>query len=193
MDRDCKRQHPFCVFCKKKGHTKEQCRKLQRKEHNSKAKVVDHKGQILDVLEVYTHHFSCKFSFPHYVLGPNDLLRANGYINGSPVQFLFDSESSRNFVNDRLAQIWGIKPTVGDHTYKVHLAYGSAQYINGAIHSLGISIDTYVEEVDFHVMNLCTIDVTLGYPWFYNKNSSLSIDWVHHSITFVLNNCTHFI
>ena len=42
MDRDYKRQHPFCVFCKKKGHTKEQCRKLQWKEHDNKSKVVDH-------------------------------------------------------------------------------------------------------------------------------------------------------
>ena len=50
------------------------------------------------------------------------------------------------------------------------------QYINGAIHSFGISIDTYIEEVDFHVMNLCTIDIMSGYPWFYNKNSSLSIE-----------------
>ena len=92
-----------------------------------------------------------------------------------------------------LVQIWGIQPTVSDHTYRVHLANGRLQYINGAIHSLGISIDTYIEEVDFHVMNLCTTDAILGYPWFYNKNSSLSIDWFHHSITFVLNDCTHFI
>ena len=77
----------------------------------------------------------------------------------------------------------GIQPTVSDHTYKVHLADGRVHYINGAIHLLGISIDTYVEEIDFHVMNLCNIDVILGYPWFYNKNSSLVIDWVHHSIS----------
>ena len=75
----------------------------------------------------------------------------------------------------------------------MHLVDGRVQYINGVIHSLGISIDTYIEEVDFHVMNLSTTDVILGYPWFYNKNSSLSIDWVHHSITFVLNDCSHFI
>ena len=77
--------------------------------------------------------------------------------------------SSHNFVNDRLVQIWGIQPTVSDHTYRVHLAEGRVQYINRVIHSLGISIDTYIEEVDFHVMNLCTTDVILGYPWFYNK------------------------
>ena len=76
----------------------------------------------------------------------------------------------------------GIQPTISDHTDKVHLADGRVQYINGAIHSLGVSIETYVEEVNFHVMNLCTTAVILGYPWFYNKNSSLFIDWVHHSM-----------
>ena len=103
VDRDCKRQHPYCVFCKKNGHTKDQCRKLQRKEHDNKTKVAGHKGQTPNVLQVYTHHLSnCKFSFSHHVFGPNDLLRANEYINGSLVQFLFDSGSSHNFVNDRL-------------------------------------------------------------------------------------------
>ena len=28
-------------------------------------------------------------------------------------------------------------------------------------------------------------NVILGYPWFYNKNSSLVINWVHHSISIV--------
>ena len=80
-------------------------------------KVANHKGQTLDLLEVCTHRLSsCKCSFPYYVLGPNDLLRAKGYINGSPVQFLFDSGSSHDFVNDRLVQIWGIQPTISDHT-----------------------------------------------------------------------------
>ena len=91
------------MFCKKKGHTTEQCRKLQQKEHDNKANVVDHKCQTPNVLEVYTHHLSnYQCSFPQYVLGPNDLLCANGYVNESPVQFLFDSGSSHNFVNDRL-------------------------------------------------------------------------------------------
>ena len=44
IDHDCKWQHPFCVIYKKKGHTKEQCWKLQRKEHDSKAKASNHKG-----------------------------------------------------------------------------------------------------------------------------------------------------
>ena len=42
-------------------------------------------------------------------------------------------------------------------------------------------------------MNLHTIHVELGYRWFLNKNSSLFIGWVHHSVTFTLNHCIHFI
>ena len=148
------------MFCKKKDHTKKQCRKLQPNEHDNKNKVANHKVRILDVLQVYTHHLSSyKCSFPQYVLKPNDLLRANGYINGSPVQFLFESGTSHNFLIDRLVWIWGIQPIVSDHTYKVHLVDGKYNTSTGAIHSLVISINTYIEEVDFHVMNLYITDV----------------------------------
>ena len=116
LHRNFKRQNPFCMFGKEKCHTKEQCWKLQRKEHDNKNKVTNHNGQFLDVLEVYTHYLSsCKCSFPHYALGPNNLLHANGYINGSQVQFLFHSGSSHNKVNDFLVQIRGIQPIVSDH------------------------------------------------------------------------------
>ncbi len=192
---DSKRPIITCGYCKKKGHTKEQCRKLQRKESDLKGKApFDRKGQLLNILEVHTHHLSnCQCSFPQHVLGPNDLLRANGLIMGSVVSFLFDSGSSHNFINDRLVQILGLPTRLSDHTYQVHLADGGIQYINGAIHELPIHIDTYVESVDFHVMSLRSTDVILGYPWFFNKNSSLAIDWVNHSITFSYNNFEHFI
>ena len=97
------------------------------------------------------------------------LLRAKGYINGSLIPFLFDSGSSHNLVSDHLVHIWGSNPPLSDHTYKVHLADARVQCINGMIHSFEIYIDTYIEQVDFHVMNLCTTDVTVGYPWFFNK------------------------
>ena len=192
---DSKRPIITCGYCKKKGHTKEQCRKLQRKESDLKGKApFDRKGQLLNILEVHTHHLSnCQCSFPQHVLGPNDLLRANGLIMGSVVSFLFDSGSSHNFINDRLVQILGLPTRLSDHTYQVRLADGGIQYINGAIHELPIHIDTYVESVDFHVMSLRSTDVILGYPWFFNKNSSLAIDWVNHSITFSYNNFEHFI
>ena len=50
-----------------------------------------------------------------------------------------------------------------------------------------------MEKFDFHVMKLQSADVILGYPWFINKNPSLSVDWVNHSITFELNNCKKII
>ena len=79
-----------------------------------------------------------------------------------------------------------IQPTISDLIYKVYWADGRVRYINDVIHSLAIYIDTYVEQVDFHVMNLYTIDILLGYP-------SLSIDLSHHLIIFTSNDCTHFI
>ena len=41
-------------------------------------------------------------------------------------------------------------------------------------------------------MSLRSTDVILGYPWLFNKNSSLSIDWVNHSISFSLNKSQPF-
>ena len=42
-------------------------------------------------------------------------------------------------------------------------------------------------------MKLRSPNVLLGYPWFYNKKFFLSIDWVNHSITFVLGGLSHFV
>ena len=39
----------------------------------------------------------------------------------------------------------GLQTRLSDHTYKVHLADGGIQYINGEIHDLQIHIDTYEE------------------------------------------------
>ena len=86
-----------------------------------------------------------------------------------------------------------LQPSLNDHNYQIHLADGGVQYINGEIHQLLIHIDTYVEKLNFHVMNLRSTYVILRYPRFFNTNSSLSIDWVNHSISFSLNNSQHFI
>ena len=56
-----KREIHTCGYCKKKGYPKEQHRKLKQKEHDNKTKGADHKGQIPNVLKVYTHYLSnCK-------------------------------------------------------------------------------------------------------------------------------------
>ena len=60
-------------------------------------------------------------------------------------------------------------------------------------------LNTLLEEfinspkLDFHVMSLRYSDVILGYPCSFNKNSSLSTNWINRSISFSLNNCQHFI
>jgi hypothetical protein len=188
-----------CAYCKKKGHTKDNCRRLTQKDRASvvqeqRGKPSDLKGSFLDIVEVQTQHLSnCPCSFPEHLLGPHDLLRTIGQINGYLVHYLFDTGSSHNFIDDHLVQMLGLRTNISDHTYKVHLADGGIQYINGAIHQLLISINSYVEKLDFHVMKLRSADVILGYPWFYNKNSSLSIDWVNHSITFVQKGIAHYI
>ena len=119
--RDNKKRVPECTFCKKKGHIKDNCRKLQAKNKKNEAKDSKGKpkGMLPNILEVHTHHLcACECSFPKHVLGPNDLLRAIGHVNGSPVHILFDSGSSHNFIDDQFVQMLGIQIRISDHTYK---------------------------------------------------------------------------
>ena len=85
-----------------------------------------------------------------------------------------------------------LQPNLGDHTYKVHLLDRRVQYINGVIHQLPNNMDSYVEKVNFHVVNFRSADVTLSYLWFYNTNPSLSKEQVSHSILLSLNHSQHF-
>ena len=142
-------------------------------------KSTSHTGESFDVFEVHTNHLSsCECTFPSHLLGPNDLLRAVRYINGTQAHFLFDSDSSHNFLNDHFVQLMELRIKASDHIYQVHMANGSVQYISGIVCQLPIQIDTYLEKLDFHVMKLQSTYDILGYPWFFNKNPSLSIDWV---------------
>ena len=86
-----------------------------------------------------------------------------------------------------------LKLDESDHIYRVHMANGGVQYITGLASQLLVHIDTYMERLNFHVMKLQSADVILGYPWFFNKSHSLSIDWVNHSITFEFDNDKNFI
>ena len=195
-DSDTKKPSLFCAYCKKKGHTKETCRRLEKRPMSSSVqdKPKPTTGKSFDIVEVHTTHFSkCDCTFPSHLLGPNDLLRTFGHINGAQAHFLFDSGSSHNFLNDHLVQRMHLKLDESDHIYRVHMANGGVQYITGLASQLLVHIDTYMERLDFHVMKLQSADVILGYPWFFNKSRSLSIDWVNHSITFEFDNSKHFI
>ena len=56
--------------------------------------------------------------FPSHLLGPNDLLRVVGYINGTQEHFLFDSGSSHNFLNDHFVQQMELHINASDHIYQ---------------------------------------------------------------------------
>ena len=52
----------------------------------------DRKCQLVDILKVHGQYLSnFASSFPQHVLGPNNVLRANGLIKGSSIDFLFNS------------------------------------------------------------------------------------------------------
>ena len=88
----------------KQGSYKEVMWKTPIMESKLKGKtLINHNGQLLDILEVHTQHLSnCPCSFPPHVLRPNDLLHANGLIKESSINSLLDYGSSDNFFNDYL-------------------------------------------------------------------------------------------
>ena len=45
---------------------------------------------------------------------------------------------------------------------------GGIQYLSGIVGQLPIKINTYMENLDFHVMILQYATLILGYPWFFN-------------------------
>ncbi|MCO5586185.1 hypothetical protein L7F22_040124 [Adiantum nelumboides] len=56
---------------------------------------------------------------------------------------------------------------------------------------LELELADYKENLDFHIMRLDRAYVILGIPWFYDKQDSLYIDYVHHSIVFVKHDMPH--
>ena len=86
-----------------------------------------------------------------------------------------------------MVQTLRIKTTKSDHDYKVLTAGGHVQRHSLIAHGVPLVINNYIEKLTFHVMRLRTVDVVLGYIWFYNRHS-LYIDWPNHTISFEGNN-----
>ena len=129
----------FHVHIARRKGIQRNCRRLTQKDKAStfqeqKGKPSDQKGNFLDIVEVQTQHLSnCSCSFPEHLLGPHDLLRTIGQINGSQVNYFFDIGSSHNFIDDHLVQMLGLRTNISDRTYRVHLANRGLLYINGVI------------------------------------------------------------
>ena len=74
-------------------------------------------------LEVYARHSSnCKCAFPCHALDLMIYYVQTRYTNGSPLQFLFDSQSSHDFVNVRWLRYWDTKVCLNsDYIYISHM------------------------------------------------------------------------
>ncbi|MCO5562529.1 hypothetical protein L7F22_016156 [Adiantum nelumboides] len=79
-----------------------------------------------------------------------------------------------------------------DHEYRVKIARGEDIDVwNRMVPSLTLELADYKESLDFHIMCLDRADVILGIPWFFDKQDTLYIDYVHHSLVFVKENMPH--
>ena len=71
LDCDLKKLNLFCAYCKKRGHTKYTCHRLERKWMNtpSQEKSTSHTCESFDVIEVHTNHLSSyECTFPYIYL-----------------------------------------------------------------------------------------------------------------------------
>ncbi|MCO5583444.1 hypothetical protein L7F22_037355 [Adiantum nelumboides] len=146
-----------------------------------------------DVVQVEIHHLahssctSCPFSTK--VFDKHDLFRFPGKINGHDVAVLLDNGSSHNFVDAKLVQKLSLRTPDSDHEYRMKMARGvDTDVWNRMVPDLSLELANYKENLDFHIMRLDRADVILGIPWFYDKQDSLYVDYVHHSLVFVKQN-----
>ncbi|MCO5612485.1 hypothetical protein L7F22_066753 [Adiantum nelumboides] len=154
------------------------------------------KARNASIAYAFKHHLahsSCiDCSFSTKVFDKHDLLRFPGKINGHDVSILLDNGSSHNFVDAKLVQMLHLPTRDSDHEYRVKMARGEDEDVwDQMVPDLQLEFADYKETLDFHIMRLDRADVILGIPWFYDKQDTLYIDYVHHSLVFVKQDMPH--
>ncbi|MCO5558630.1 hypothetical protein L7F22_012216 [Adiantum nelumboides] len=183
-----------CFECGQTGHQIKDCPKKKTKKPQARPSVQIHKiSGNSNVIQVEIHHLAhssctdCTFSTK--VFDKHDLLRFPEKINGHDVTVLLDNGSSHNFVDAKLVQKLNLQTQPSDHEYRVKMARGEDTDVwNRMVPHLELELADYKENLNFHIMRLDRADVILGIPWFYDKQDSLYIDYVHHSLVFVKQN-----
>ncbi|MCO5567194.1 hypothetical protein L7F22_020882 [Adiantum nelumboides] len=186
-----------CFGCGQTGHQIKDCpnKKLKKPQGRPSVHLHEISGNS-DVIQVEIHHLAhssctdCKFSTK--VFDKHDLLRFPEKINGHDVTVLLDNGNSHNFVDAKLVQKLHLPTRDSDHEYRVKMARGEDIDVwNRMVPSLTLELADYKESLDFHNMRLDRADVILGIPWFFDKQDTLYIDYVHHSLVFVKEDMTH--
>ena len=121
----------------------------------------------------------------HPSVGPHDLVRLYGTIEGRTVSIMIDDKATHNFLNYALVKRLKLPQSKSDHEYVVHLANGQDSNVwDTIVKGAKLKIQDYEASLDFQVMHLACTDIYLGREWLYNLRPTLSHSYQDNSLEF---------
>ena len=131
-------------------------------------------------------HECCLIASPWQpTVGPYDLVRLHGTINGRRVRVLIDDGSTHNFLNYTLVKKLRLPQDPSTHSYVVSLMNGSDKDVwDTEVRDVSLEVQGHTMKLDFHVMNMTRADVVLGRNWLFGLGSSLSRSYQHNTLAF---------
>ena len=118
-------------------------------------------------------------------VGPHDLFRVHGTVNGRRVRVLVDDGSTHNFLNYTLVKKLGLPQARSSHTYMVSLMNGEDKDVwDTEVKDVALEIQGHSMVLDFHVMHMTRADVVLEHEWLHGLVPSLKHSYHHNKLTF---------
>ena len=107
-------------------------------------------------------------------MGPHELFRMHGTIEGQRVRILVDDGATHNFLNYKLVKKLHLAQTPSTHTYTVSMMNGTDKEVwDTEVKNVALHVQGHTMHLDFHVMNMSRADVVLSHAWLHGLGPSL--------------------
>ena len=127
----------------------------------------------------------CQLTTSPWQVGPHELFRLHGTINGRRVRILVDDGATHNFLNYTLVKKLRLQQESSKHKYVVSLMNGNdCDVWDTIVKGVTLEMQSYSTTMDFQVMNMTRADVVLGREWLYGLGTTLSRSYAHNTISF---------